>query len=173
MAELEQSPLLTKVEQSENKITCLVANSKQDASQVIAEHICSKIRAAEQEGRKFVLGLATGSTPIPIYNALVQLYKDNKISFENVITINLDEYYPIQEEDKNSYHFFMNQNLFQHVNFRPENNHIPSGTISEDAVEGHCREYEEIIRENGIDLQILGIGRSGHIGFNEPGSQKV
>ncbi len=114
-----------------------------------------------------VLGLATGSTPIGTYEELVRLYKAGEIDFKDVVTFNLDEYYPISPENPQSYHYFMNQHLFSKVNIAPENIHILDGETKH--AEKECSTFDEQIENcGGIDLQILGIGRNGHIGFNEP-----
>ena len=114
-----------------------------------------------------VLGLATGSTPIGLYEELVRLYRAGEISFQEAITFNLDEYYPISPENPQSYHYFMNEHLFDKVNICPENIHILNGETEHPDEE--CRRFDAQIEEcGGIDLQILGIGRNGHIGFNEP-----
>ncbi|MCK4258792.1 MAG: glucosamine-6-phosphate deaminase [Halanaerobiales bacterium] len=118
---------------------------------------------------EMVLGLATGSTPVGLYNQLIEAYRAGKVDFSKVKTFNLDEYYGLATDHPASYHFFMQQNLFSHINISPENVHIPNG-VSED-VERYCKEYEEMIKEaGGIDLQLLGIGENAHIGFNEPGT---
>ena len=118
-----------------------------------------------------VLGLATGSTPISMYAALVKLHKEEGLSFKNVITFNLDEYYPMEADALQSYHHFMHRHLFDHVDIDPENIYIPNGELPKEEIKKHCQEYEQLIEEiGGIDLQILGIGNNGHIGFNEPGS---
>lgn len=114
-----------------------------------------------------VLGLATGSTPIGMYDELVRLYGNGEIDFKDVITFNLDEYYPISSENAQSYHYFMNQYLFSKINVLPKNVHILNGETN--TPEEECSAFDEMIeRCGGIDLQILGIGRNGHIGFNEP-----
>ncbi|MDR3601375.1 MAG: glucosamine-6-phosphate deaminase [Desulfosporosinus sp.] len=114
-----------------------------------------------------VLGLATGSTPIMTYKYLIKLFEDETISFSDVKTINLDEYIGLNKENANSYYFFMCNNFFNFINIKPENVHIPDGTAED--LEKVCSDYETMIQENnGIDLQILGIGNNGHIGFNEP-----
>ncbi|MGB0775012.1 MAG: 6-phosphogluconolactonase, partial [Akkermansiaceae bacterium] len=101
------------------------------------------------------------------------LHKEDGLSFQNVITFNLDEYAGLPREHKESYWFFMHDNLFDHIDVKPENIHLPSGTVSDEEIPAHCAEYEQaIVDAGGIDLQILGIGRTGHIGFNEPGSPK-
>lgn len=114
-----------------------------------------------------VLGLATGSTPIGIYNELVSMYNNNEIDFKNVTTFNLDEYYPISHENDQSYHYFMNKYLFSKVNIPTDRIHIPSGEAQD--TDAECSGYDKLIESaGGIDLQLLGIGNNGHIGFNEP-----
>lgn len=115
-----------------------------------------------------VLGLATGSTPVGAYKNLVSFYNEGIVDFSRAIVFNLDEYYGVAPENPCSYRWFMEDNLFKHINIRQENTHIPNGLARDTAAE--CREYEEKIRRaGGIDLQLLGIGGNGHIGFNEPG----
>jgi glucosamine-6-phosphate deaminase len=114
-----------------------------------------------------VLGLATGSTPVGAYNELVRIYKEGDINFTEVVTFNLDEYYGLDKENPQSYYYFMMENLFKHVNMNKRNIHIPDGRAKD--IELECVEYENRIKQaGGIDLQLLGIGRNGHIGFNEP-----
>ena len=114
-----------------------------------------------------VLGLATGSTPVGAYNELVRIYKEGDINFTEVVTFNLDEYYGLDKENPQSYYYFMMENLFKHVNMNKRNIHIPNGRAKD--IELECVEYENRIKQaGGIDLQLLGIGRNGHIGFNEP-----
>ena len=116
---------------------------------------------------KSVLGLATGSTPLGMYDCLADMYKNGELDFSEVVTFNLDEYYPIAHENDQSYHYFMNENFFSKINVNKDNIHIPDG--STDNPEAECESYEkEIDKFGGIDLQILGIGQNGHIGFNEP-----
>ena len=118
-----------------------------------------------------ILGLATGSTPKSLYAELVRLHKEEGLSFKNVVTFNLDEYYPIEKEALQSYHRFMHMHLFDHIDINPKNIHIPSGETEKEKIKDHCNAYEKKIADHGgIDLQILGIGNNGHIGFNEPGS---
>lgn len=141
------------------------------ATEYVANQIATLIRTRQHEGKMAVLGLATGSTPKGVYQELVRLHRDEGLSFENVVTFNLDEYYPIHPQDKQSYTWFMHEFLFSHVNINPKNIHIPHVEGTEDQVLKYCLEYEEKIKNSGgINLQILGIGRNGHIGFNEPGS---
>ncbi|MFZ1749670.1 MAG: glucosamine-6-phosphate deaminase [Saprospiraceae bacterium] len=145
-------------------------NPDQGAVQ-IARYIALCIRQKQQENQHIVLGLATGSSPIKIYNELVRLHREEGLSFYNVITFNLDEYYPMKPDTNQSYVRFMNEFLFNHVDINPTNVHIPNGDIPMEYVEHFCQEYEKKIDVlGGIDIQILGIGRTGHIGFNEPGS---
>jgi glucosamine-6-phosphate deaminase len=135
------------------------------AAKVISDHIHKK--------RTFVLGLATGSTPLGLYGELVRRYRKGELDFSSIVTFNLDEYYGIDREHCQSYSYFMHENLFKHININPGNVHIPNGKISQEDVQSHCKEYENKIRKHGgIDIQVLGIGVDGHIGFNEPGSAK-
>ncbi|MBS4535268.1 glucosamine-6-phosphate deaminase [Clostridium sp. D2Q-14] len=117
-----------------------------------------------------VLGLATGDTPLGMYNELVYMYKEGLIDFKDVITFNLDEYYGIPKDNSQSYKYYMNKNFFNHINIDLENTHIPNGMT--DDIEEECRRYDNLIKKMGnIDIQVLGIGRNGHIGFNEPDIQ--
>jgi glucosamine-6-phosphate deaminase len=137
----------------------------------VAGRIAEIVRARAAEGRPAVLGLATGSTPIGVYRELIRLHREEGLDFSGVVTFNLDEYFPMEPESIHSYHRYMRENLFEHINIAPENVHLPRGDIPRDEVEAHCEAYEQRIRElGGIDFQILGIGKTGHIGFNEPGS---
>jgi len=139
----------------------------------VAAEIATLIRDKTARGENAVLGLATGSTPQEIYDELVRLHRDEGLSFANVITFNLDEYWPMTPNELQSYRRFMNEYLFDHIDVRPENVHVPDGTIARAAVASYCEQWEEAIRAaGGIDYQILGIGRTGHIGFNEPGSSR-
>jgi glucosamine-6-phosphate deaminase len=142
-----------------------------EASVHVARSIALAIRQKQQEGEPIVLGLATGSSPIGVYKELVRMHQEEQLSFANVISFNLDEYYPIEPSSQQSYVRFMHEYLFDHVDIKPENIHIPDGTIALHEVERYCEKYEELIDQaGGIDIQLLGIGRTGHIGFNEPGS---
>ncbi|SHM44603.1 glucosamine-6-phosphate deaminase [Caldanaerovirga acetigignens] len=132
------------------------------AAQIIAEEIKKK--------PNLVLGLATGATPVGTYRELVKMYKNGEVDFSRVITFNLDEYLGLSPDDERSYHYYMYSNFFNHVNVKPENIHIPNG-VAED-IDEECRRYDEAIEKaGGIDLQLLGIGVNGHIGFNEPGDE--
>ncbi|CAN5384115.1 glucosamine-6-phosphate deaminase [soil metagenome] len=153
------------------KLPVTVYRNQQEASTAVAGRIAALIRSKSEKGEKCVLGLATGVTPINVYAELVRLHKEDGLSFKNVITFNLDEYFPMKPTAQQSYVTFMNENLFSHVDIDPKNVHIPDGTLAQEAVAAFCLDYEKQIEElGGLDLQILGIGRTGHIGFNEPGS---
>jgi glucosamine-6-phosphate deaminase len=144
-----------------------------EASQGVAREVAGLIRARQHEGRTAVLGLATGSTPVSFYAELVRLHREERLSFANVITFNLDEYRGLSADHPQSYHHFMRVHLFDHVDLPATGIHLPDGTVPNAAVDAHCRDYEEKIHAaGGIDFQILGIGRTGHIGFNEPGSAR-
>jgi len=153
------------------KIKTIICRNSYEASKIIANEIADLIKEKNKKGEPCILGLATGSTPIYVYNELVRLYKEKEISFSNVVTFNLDEYYPMDPKQIQSYHYFMNQYLFNNVDIDRDNINIPDGTIPYNKIEEYCIDYEEKIKKlGGIDLQLLGIGRTGHIGFNEPGS---
>jgi glucosamine-6-phosphate deaminase len=142
-----------------------------EASRHVARSIALAIRQKQQDGEKIVLGLATGSTPIKVYEELVRMHKEEGLSFKNVITFNLDEYYPMQRTARQSYWRFMHEYLFDHVDIPAENIHIPDGMVQMEEVASYCEQYEKQINlAGGIDIQLLGIGRTGHIGFNEPGA---
>lgn len=153
------------------RLRCTLFTNAREAARKVASEIAELIRQRAAAGKSCVLGLATGSTPTGIYAELVRMHKEEGLSFSNVITFNLDEYYPMQPEDLQSYVRFMREHLFNHIDIRPENVHVPDGTLPVESVADYCRDYEaEIAAHGGIDIQILGIGRTGHIGFNEPGS---
>ena len=153
------------------KLHNVTVKSSKEGSKLIANSIALLIKEKQAQNKMCVLGLATGSSPLSVYRELVRLHKEENLSFENVISFNLDEYYPLIKEDVQSYHFFMYSNLFDHVNIKSENINIPSGEVSPEKLRISCISYEEKIKSaGGIDLQILGIGTNGHIGFNEPGS---
>ncbi len=142
-----------------------------EGANAIADRVESLITERAQKGEMCVIGLPTGSTPKSLYAELVRRHKEEGLSFKNVITFNLDEYYPIQPDNVQSYNYFMWDNLFQHIDIIPENVNIPKGDYPREQVSRLGQEYERKIKDaGGIDLQILGIGRTGHIGFNEPGS---
>ncbi|MCA9064363.1 MAG: glucosamine-6-phosphate deaminase [Planctomycetaceae bacterium] len=155
------------------KIPATILKNSREAAKKVAAEIAGLIRERAAQGKHCVLGLATGSTPTGIYGELVRMHREEGLSFANVITFNLDEYYPMQPEDLQSYVRFMREHLFDHIDIPPENVNIPDGTVPVEQVGDFCRGYEAKIQEaGGIDIQILGIGRTGHIGFNEPGSDR-
>ena len=153
------------------RIRTFVLDEHEDIAHLVATRIATLIRERGAAGRPTVLGLATGSTPIGVYRELIRMHRENGLSFANVVTFNLDEYYPMAPENIHSYHRFMWENLFSHVDIKREHVHIPRGDIPREIVEQECKRYEQQIAEaGGIDFQILGVGKTGHIGFNEPGS---
>ena len=140
-------------------------------SREVAGRVASLIREKSGRGQATVLGLPTGSTPLGVYWELIRLHRDEGLNFSTVVTFNLDEYFPMEPGSIHSYHRYMRENFFDHVNVPDGGIHVPQGNIPRGDVAEACTAYEAAIREaGGIDFQILGIGRSGHIGFNEPGS---
>jgi glucosamine-6-phosphate deaminase len=153
------------------KIRTVVVEDHGDIARLVANRIATLIRERNAAGEQTVLGLATGSTPIGVYRELIRMHKESGLSFQNVVTFNLDEYYPMPKDSIHSYHRFMWENLFSQIDIRKENVHIPPGDLPRGEIEDAARRYEsDIERAGGIDFQILGIGKTGHIGFNEPGS---
>jgi glucosamine-6-phosphate deaminase len=142
-----------------------------EIARVVARRIREVIIQRRAEGRTPVLGLATGSTPIGVYRELIRMHREEGLDFKDVVTFNLDEYYPMRPDSIHSYYRYMWENLFDHINIKPENVHIPNGAVPRESLQQETESYEAAIRAaGGIDLQILGIGKTGHIGFNEPGS---
>ncbi|MFA9477667.1 glucosamine-6-phosphate deaminase [Phycisphaerales bacterium AB-hyl4] len=155
------------------RVTAHVYAQPAEVNRAVAGTIAKLIRERAETGKPCVLGLATGSTPVGVYDELIRLHREEGLSFKNVVTFNLDEYFPMQPEALQSYRRFMQEHLFDHVDIDPANVHIPDGTLPADEVAQYCADYERKIEEaGGLDLQLLGIGRTGHIGFNEPGSPK-
>jgi glucosamine-6-phosphate deaminase len=153
------------------KLPVTVFKTPSEASISVANRIANIIREKQKTNSPAVLGLATGATPIAVYSELVRLHKEEGLSFKNVVTFNLDEYYPMKPNAAQSYVSFMNENLFDHIDIDKNNVHIPDGTLKLEEIPAFCLNYERKIGEyGGLDIQILGIGRTGHIGFNEPGS---
>lgn len=146
----------------------IIKNNAADCSSWVAGYICYRIKTAKPTAKKpFVLGLPTGSTPLGVYKELIKLYQNKKISFEHVVTFNMDEYIGLSPEDKNSYHHFMYENFFNYININPKNIHILNGQTKDYAQE--CEIYEKAIKAyGGIDLMLGGVGSDGHIAFNEP-----
>lgn len=159
--------------QQRERIPTEIHATADEACRRVAADLQSLITSNQTQGRPTVLGLATGSTPVRLYRQLIRLHRENGLSFRNVITFNLDEYYGLPRTHPESYWRFMHEQLFNHIDILPENVHVPDGTVARAEVFAWCRQYEEQIRAaGGLDLQILGIGRTGHIGFNEPGSTR-
>lgn len=141
----------------------IIAKNYEDMGKKAANIVAGQVFLNPQS----ILGLATGSTPLSMYNQLIKMHKEVELDFSQVKTFNLDEYVGLPEEDTNSYHYYMSNNLFNHINIKKENIHIPNGMAKD--IDKECSEYEETIKNyGGMDLQILGIGNNGHIGFNEP-----
>ena len=152
-------------------INTVVFENSNTASKAVANEIADLIREKQKENKPCILGLATGSTPKGLYAELVRLHKEENLSFKNVITFNLDEYYPMEPDSIHSYVRFMKELLLDQVDILPENYHIPDGTLTKSQISKYCNDYEAKIEAlGGLDLQILGIGGNGHIGFNESGS---
>lgn len=150
-----------------------VFESPAAAARKVASEIATLLRSRAAEGRRAVLGLATGSTPIPLYQELIRLHREEGLSFAHVTTFNLDEYLGLNRDHPESYWSFMHRQLFNHIDVPPDQIHLPDGRVPEAEIPAHCAGYEAAIRDaGGVDFQILGIGRTGHIGFNEPGSPK-
>ncbi|TAH19385.1 MAG: glucosamine-6-phosphate deaminase [Cytophagales bacterium] len=172
MAQYKTASEMDKLKRFE-KIPTEIYKDSGEACRSVAQEIASLIRIKQTKGEIAVLGLATGSTPTRLYGELVRMHKEEGLSFKNVLTFNLDEYFPMNPDALQSYVRFMNEYLFDHIDIEKQNIHIPNGTIDAKDVNAFCFEYERKMAENGgIDIQVLGIGRTGHIGFNEPGSSK-
>jgi len=154
---------------SATKIPCFGFESNQDAACHVARMIANKVRERNAFGQHAVLGLPTGSTPVGIYRELARMHRDEGLDLSRVITFNLDEYYGLRPDRLQSYHRWMHETFFDHVNIPKKNIHILDGTVAVEDADEHCRAFEEAIRRaGGIDIMLLGIGRNGHIGFNEP-----
>jgi len=155
------------------KVPTVIFETSSELSKYVASVVADLIRSKNAAKKLAILGLPTGSTPLGVYRELIRLHNEEELDFSNVVTFNLDEYWPMDPVSIHSYHKFMWENFFEHVNIKPENIHIPRGDIAAEDVDVYCEEYERTIEKfGGLDLQLLGIGRSGHIGFNEPGSAR-
>jgi glucosamine-6-phosphate deaminase len=153
------------------RISTSIIDEHESMARVVAARIATLMRARAESGRPMVLGLATGSTPIGVYRELIRLHREEGLSFRHVVSFNLDEYYPMPPDSIHSYHRFMWENLFSHVDIDAANVHIPDGALPREELEQACERYERaIVAAGGVDFQLLGIGKTGHIGFNEPGS---
>ena len=146
------------------KIPTHIYDNADDACKVVADAITKLIQQRNAENKSAVLGLATGSTPVRLYRELIRRHQEEGLSFANVITFNLDEYYGLKSDHPESYRKFMQDQLFDHVDLKPNQTHVPDGMIDSAEVFQACKAYEEAIAAaGGIDIQILGIGRTGHI----------
>ncbi len=155
------------------KIPVFIFEDDDEIASLVASRIVALIHERAAEGRTVVLGLATGSTPVGVYRELIRAHHEEQLSFANVITFNLDEYFPMDPNSIHSYHRYMREHLFDHVDIPEANIHIPRGDIPPEDTAEHCAAFERaIVEAGGIDLQLLGVGRSGHVGFNEPGSRR-
>lgn len=155
------------------RVPVTVHPSSEAASRAVAREIADLINEKADRSELAVLGLATGSTPVGVYDELARLHREEGLSFGNVVTFNLDEYWPMKPESLQSYRRFMREHLFDHVDINPGNINIPDGAITREGMPAFCEAYERrILAAGGIDLQLLGVGRTGHIGFNEPGSPR-
>jgi glucosamine-6-phosphate deaminase len=153
------------------KIRTVVVTEHDEISALVAARVAALIREKAARGERTVLGLATGSTPIGVYRELIRLHREEGLSFRTVTSFNLDEYWPMAPDSVHSYHRYMWENLFAHVDVDRAHVHLPPGDLPRQATEAACAAYEQAIRDaGGIDFQLLGIGKTGHIGFNEPGS---
>ena len=142
-----------------------IFENAEQIGKAVADLICDQVN----EKPNSVLGFATGASPVPTYNHLIKAYKNNKVSFKDITTFNLDEYCDLPQSDKNSYYTFMHENLFNHIDVKEENINFLDGNAKDS--EAECLRYDDLITENKIDIQLLGVGRNGHIGFNEPSNK--
>ena len=162
-----------KMVDSFEKIPLEIFPNATEGSAFVAKKIAELIREKEKNKQRCVLGLSTGKSPLKLYAELIRMHREEGLSFRNVVAFNLDEYYPIQKNAVQSYYRFMKENLFNHIDIDPKNCFIPNGELPKEEMKAFCNEYEQSIVDAGsIDLQILGIGSNGHIGFNEPGSSR-
>jgi glucosamine-6-phosphate deaminase len=154
--------------------TVQVFAKSEDACRAAAGEIARTIHEAKKARGRAVLGLATGNTPVPIYERLVAMHRSGELPFSGVSTYNLDEYYPISPADPNSYRSYMDRHLFRHVDLAPNRTHVLDGTVPEAFAAEHAALFDRMIAaEGGLDFQLLGVGRNGHIGFNEPTQMPV
>jgi glucosamine-6-phosphate deaminase len=164
----------TNVGTQRERVPVLIFDQPGPMARQVARHIANLVEERQAVGQNLVLGLPTGSTPIGVYQHLVRMHREEGLDLSNVVTFSLDEYFPMEPESLQSYHRFMRENFLNYVNIPEENIHIPRGDIAKEEVEAYCLTYEhEIEKAGGIDLMLLGVGRSGHIGFNEPGSSRA
>lgn len=169
---LNSEPItLSREEEQFEKIPTTIFGNAEEASAGCAREVATLIRERQRTGQTIALGLATGSTPVGVYREWIRMHREEGLSFANIVTFNLDEYYGLDRRHRESYYRFMREQLFDHVDIPEENIHVPDGTIPRDRVFAYCKDYEARIEAaGGLDIQLLGIGRTGHIGFNEPGA---
>src|SRR5437870_3420725 len=164
-------PRLIEGPRDRERIPTVVVPDHDDLAVLLADRVVDVIARTTAATGRCVLGLATGSTPLGIYRELIRRHQAGEVDFSRVVTFNLDEYYPMPADSPHSYRRYMWENLFAHVHIRREQVHVPDGGVPRETLAEHCVAYERAIAEaGGIDFQMLGIGKSGHIGFNEPGS---
>lgn len=142
-----------------------IFNNAEEIGKAVANLIIEQVN----EKPDSVLGFATGASPVPTYKSLIKAYNKGKVSFKDITTFNLDEYCDLPVEDKNSYYTFMHENLFNHIDVKEENVNFLNGNAED--TEAECMRYDDLLTENKIDIQLLGVGRNGHIGFNEPSNK--
>src|SRR5947208_11441937 len=165
------APLTIESSRERERLRTVVFPEHSDLALAVAERIIEIIQRETRAKGRAVLGLATGSTPLGVYEELIRRHQAGDVDFSRVITFNLDEYYPMPPDSPHSYRRYMWENFFAHVNIKPESVHIPDGSTPRERLAERCAAYEQaIVQAGGIDFQILGVGKSGHIGFNEPGS---
>ncbi|WP_404308032.1 glucosamine-6-phosphate deaminase [Neorhodopirellula lusitana] len=158
---------------AQERIPCRIYDRASDASVAAAQEIADLIRQRSEQGRQCVIGLVSGSSPVNVYNELVRLHQEESLSFANVVTFNLDEFFPMQPNELQSVSRFMREHLFDHVDIPTEQIHLLDGALPREDAAAHCLDFEQAIRDaGGLDLQLLGINRAGHIGLNEPGSDR-
>jgi glucosamine-6-phosphate deaminase len=168
---INQLSVYERIQRKYEQLYTQIFDSSELGAVWVANEISNLIKEKQKKNEICVLGLATGSSPIGVYRELVRMYKEEGLSFKNVVTFNLDEYYPMEPDRIQSYVYFMHEHLFDHIDIDPSNINIPDGTLPFDKIYEFCQNYEQKIKSyGGIDLQLLGIGRTGHVGFNEPGS---
>ena len=142
-----------------------IFNNAEEIGKAVANLIIEQVN----EKPDSVLGFATGASPVPTYQALIKAYNKGKVSFKDITTFNLDEYCDLPKDDKNSYYTFMHENLFNHIDVKEENVNFLNGNAED--TDAECVRYDDLLTENKIDIQLLGVGRNGHIGFNEPSNK--
>ena len=158
--------------QKEQTIKTKIYNDNSEGSRELAKILVDNCNQILSKKNRCVVSLPTCNSPINLYKSLIELYKKKQISFKNIVFFNLDEFYPISKKDPQSYSIYLNEKLFDHIDMPKKNINLFNGNIKEKGIKRHCIDFEKKIKElGGLDIQVLGIGKNGHIGFNEPGSQ--